>query len=634
MISHSKKIIYYPFVLFLIYLFCWNCMYLQLKKETKIIEYSTILVGYVTCNLSPLNSPIIVAAYSKQNEKRTIVHYASLHEPGPYELFVPEGEYYIIAFIDNNKNLIFDENEPLGQYIGSETVVTSSQSVIQDLDILISGSDSVKIELPFGIEIPPKETNKFHSTIPGAIADLNDVIYSDKYGKKGYWTPVEFFKEIGGNIYFLDDYDPTKIPILFVHGAAGSIQNWKTFINNIDHEKYQLWFYYYPSGVSIRSISYLLYWKLFNLQRKYQFNDLYITAHSMGGLVVRSFLIEWGYSFPSITHFISISTPWGGAISAEFGVEYSPVVIPAWIDMQPNGDFITSVFQKELPPTVSHYLLFGHRGSRNPLTSNNDKAVTIASQLDPRAQAEAKLIYGFNEDHLSILSSEMVLSQYNTILESIYTNKENEPGRKLRINFKFDAPKDLVTPHPRLLLRSTDDDQAETVIYLRNDDSGRELGPFPPGEYTASLIADAFVPIPVYMPITIQQDSILDITFSLVPRGNLVGFIVNTERNPNQAFTKRDPLSDIKITEITLRGNNLIRTLLPDEMTNKNQYDCYLSGRDCLIGPAFYFYKLPAGIYDLTIIAKGYESYLAKYEVQPGQSYKTIAIELKKITNN
>ena len=141
---------------------------------------------------------------------------------------------------------------------------------------------------------------------------MDDFVFSDEYGKKGLWTGLEFFRKIGGNVYFLEAYDPAKIPILFVHGAAGSPQNWQTFFESIDRNKYQPWFFYYPSGASIDSMSYLLLWKLQNLQAKYKFKELYITAHSMGGLVVRSFIVNYGHFFPSIANFISISTPWGG----------------------------------------------------------------------------------------------------------------------------------------------------------------------------------------------------------------------------------------------------------------------------------------------------------------------------------
>jgi hypothetical protein len=66
-------------------------------------------------------------------------------------------------------------------------------------------------------------------------------------------------------------------------------------------------------------------------------------------------------------------------------VKYSPAVLPAWKDMQPGSKFIKSLYLKKMPPTVDHYLLFGHKDNRNLLRPNNDKVVTLASQLDHRA---------------------------------------------------------------------------------------------------------------------------------------------------------------------------------------------------------------------------------------------------------
>lgn len=52
------------------------------------------------------------------------------------------------------------------------------------------------------------------------------------------------------------------------------------------------------------------------------------------------------------------------------------------------------------------------------LMGNNDGAVELASELDYRAQKEAQRIIGFDETHISILSSQIVIDQYNQILTS------------------------------------------------------------------------------------------------------------------------------------------------------------------------------------------------------------------------
>jgi len=453
-----------------------GCAIFQLREETTILNTSTVLAGVVSSTVSFPDMPIVVAAYSKDGSKRTIVHYTTLHELGPYELMAPTGTRNIFAFGDKNRNLIYDKGEPAGQILNADQISDPAGGVTGHLDIVLSEQNSKKIDFPVGHKLPAKEYQFFHSTCPGAMAKLDDDLFSPEYGKKGFWAPVEFFKEFSGNIYFFEEYDPAKTPILFVHGAAGSPRDWQAFFDSIDRNKYQPWLFYYPSGASIDSMSYLLFWKLENLQVKFKFKELYITAHSMGGLVVRSFLVNYGQRFPSITNFISISTPWGGEELADLGVKYSPAVIPAWEDMQPGSDFLKSIFRKAMPPTVDHYLLFGHKGNRNILRPNNDRVVTLASQLDQRSQRDAKIIYGFNEDHVSILSSKRVISQYNAILANIDKNttaSKKIKGNRLHVDFAFDFPTDRPRPLSVLFLRPADKEGAEVWAYLNPEDTGR-----------------------------------------------------------------------------------------------------------------------------------------------------------------
>ena len=533
--------------------------------------------------------------------------------------------------------MIYDKGEPAGQILSAEQVSTPAGGVAGNLDIVITEQNSNKIDIPIGYRMPPKKYKGFHSTGPGAIARVDDFVFSDEYGKKGFWTGLEFFREIGGNVYFLEAYDPTKIPILFVHGAAGSPQNWQTFFESIDRNKYQPWFFYYPSGSSIDSMSYLLFWKLQNLQTKYKFKELYITAHSMGGLVVRSFMVNFGRLFPSITNFISISTPWGGEELAEIGVKYSPAVIPAWRDMQPGSEFINSIFRKKIPPAVDYYLFFGHKGNRNILRPNNDKAVTLASQLDQRSQRDAKMIYGFDEDHVSILSSKQVISQYNAILADIYQKSKASdtiPGNRLLVDFSFDFPKKLPRPVSALYLRPVDEKGAETWIYLSPEDTGRKHGPFPSGNYEVSIIAPAFVPEPVSIPISIEEDTVPRVRFSMKPVGYLRGYVAKKEQPYMQAGKDRQPDTEIEIQSITLRGNGIYRTITPlqeEEISYSELYPKrYLSETDFTSQGTFFFFGLPAGKYEMTINAKGYKLYSETCNVRLGQYQNTIIIELVK----
>ncbi|MCD4755387.1 MAG: PEGA domain-containing protein, partial [Deltaproteobacteria bacterium] len=403
-----------------------------------------------------------------------------------------------------------------------------------------------------------------------------------------------------------------------------------------DCEKFQPWFFYYHSGASIDLMFYLLFLKLQNLQTKYKFKKICIKAHSMCGLVVRSFIINYGQLFPSITDFISISTPWGGEELAEIGVKYSPGVIPAWRDMQPGSEFINSIFRKKIPSAVDYYLFFGHKGNRNILRPNNDKAVTLASQLSQRSQRDAKMVYGFNEDHISILSSKQVISQYNAILADIYQKSKASdtiPGNRLLVDFSFDFPKELPRPSPALYLRPVDKKGAETWIYLSPEDTGREHGPFPSGNYEVSIIAPAFVPEPVSIPISIEEGTVPRVQFSIKPVGYLRGYVAKNEQPYMQAGKDRQPDTEIEIQSITLRGNGIYRTLTPlqKEISYSELYpEHYLSETDFTSQGTFFFFRLPVGKYELTINAKGYEPYSETCDVRPGQYQNTIIIELVK----
>lgn len=609
-----------------------GCALVKLGKETDIMENSTILVGNVTSKQRFTDTPIVVAAYTKEQNKRTVVHYTTLHEPGPYELIVPKGNYYVVAFADKNKNLTYEPGEPIGQYSGAEPLSVHTGGVVTALDILISDIKSGQIDLPAGMKLHPKTMPGFHSSSPGTVEDLNSVLFSYDFADKGFWSPSEFFREAGGNIYFLEAYDPKKIPILFIHGAAGSPRDWQAFVKGINRKRYQPWFYYYPSGTSLDSMSYLLLWKLFNLQNQFKFRELCITAHSMGGLIARSFIVNYSGSLPCNFTFISISSPWGGEELADSGVKYAPAVIPAWRDMQPDSEFIKSIFSKKMP--VTYYLFFGHKGNRNLLRPNNDKVVTLMSMLDQRAQREAKMIYGFNEDHLSILASDQVLSQYSAILAATYEKKgdtTHTDGYGLRVDFSFDHPEHLPKPPAvLLLLRSVEKKHSETWLYLNPEDSGRTQGPFPAGKYEASLISFGFAPAPIRTPVTIGQGSVPTVSFTLKPDGCLFGYILKPKKSGKYAGVYQEPDTEVPVESITLQGAGVVRKLVPRN-GEKSYYDCYLSGTDGMLNGFFFFYGLPEGKYDLTIHAKGYQPYSGTHKVQPGRYDHPMVVELMKI---
>lgn len=254
----------------------------------------------------------------------------------------------------------------------------------------------------------------------GEKANLNDPRFAATRGENGLWTPATFAIQSGFGIYFLKNYDPSKIPVLFVHGAAGSPQDWRFAMERLDNKIYQPWFYVYPSGMRLDQAAASLNDGVTLLHQRYAFRRLDVAAHSMGGLVARDFILRNtladGQDY--IRTFVTFSSPWDGHEAAAMGVKYAPEVVPSWRDMEHGSDFLTTLFDRHLKGRVDHHLFYSHRATRSPiLPPENDGTVSVASQLRKEAKADAVEIRGFDEDHISILSSRDALNAGKKILD-------------------------------------------------------------------------------------------------------------------------------------------------------------------------------------------------------------------------
>ena len=205
---------------------------------------------------------------------------------------------------------------------------------------------------------------------------------------------MKFF-DIGAAVYFLEEYDPTKDPVLFVHGVTGHPGNWKYLAGALDRSRFQPWFVYYPTAPHLDRVARGIVRTLGALQVKYGFSRLILVAHSMGGLVTRSAInyvvaVAGGRRVVSVPAFVSISTPFGGHAAAAAGVKHAPVVAPSWEDMAPGSAFLKGLPETALPPETEYSLLFSYHG-----TPNSAKKPTMERswcQASSRCRSSARLL--------------------------------------------------------------------------------------------------------------------------------------------------------------------------------------------------------------------------------------------------
>ncbi len=218
-LKHEVSTLWQIITIFVIFIcfFTTGCSLVKLKQDQHESELLTVIIGYVSAP-SPVNGPLIVAAYSNQNGKKMIAHYTILHDRGEFELMVSKGDYYVFAYIDKNSNLIYDEGELAGQYGDPTVVAAPAGGVVSNINIVVSES-SRPIDWRTGDKIAAERPQKLYSRLAGAIVDLDDERFSEEHGSQGFWTPNTFYRTFGGTVFFLEEYDPGKIPFLFTDGS-------------------------------------------------------------------------------------------------------------------------------------------------------------------------------------------------------------------------------------------------------------------------------------------------------------------------------------------------------------------------------------------------------------------------------
>jgi pimeloyl-ACP methyl ester carboxylesterase len=386
-----------------------------------------MLVGLVRHTAGVLEDP----------QNWSLVDHFVLESPGRWMFRAGPGTYGLVAFKDSNADGVYQPGEPFLAVNMSQLLNCDSGHPNLDaaLVIPVEGRSRLEGEINFMKFQARSASAQLQqslgaATAYGVVTTLEDPRFREEHATNSLWRPYDFIFDVGPGVYFLEPYDARKIPVLFVHGINGTPTNFRYLIEHLDRTKYQPWLYYYPSGVRLASIADHLDQTMKTLQLQHGFTQYHVIAHSMGGLVSRGFLLrnQSGQSRARIPLYITISTPWAGHKAAEAGVNYAPAVVYVWNDMVPQSAYLTDLFfsdhdgirvHRALPAGVEHHLLFGykHRGTMSGECS--DSTVTLASQLYPSAQEDARRLYGFDETHMSILDSMETSRLVNRLLKEV-----------------------------------------------------------------------------------------------------------------------------------------------------------------------------------------------------------------------
>ncbi|MEN6620459.1 MAG: alpha/beta hydrolase [Smithella sp.] len=375
--------------------------------------------------------------------------------------------------------------------------------------------------------------------------------------------------------------------------------------------------------------------KINELHQKYKFERMYILAHSMGGHVARYALTHESVYKSYVKLFVSISTPFGGEELAKKGVEKSPAVIPSWKDMVPNSEFIKHSFSRNMPSEIKYYLFFGHKGNRNPLRPNNDSTVTIESMLDTRAQSEAIKVFGFNEDHISILNSPDVLVRYKAILAGVEKEyaaiERTEQKGKIRLRYRLEETSDVPPLWMTMMFIPADVSRAKFTWSPDPLKTDQEIGPINSGVYEVGLSAWGYKVNPASVKVDVGSGSIPELTLSLKPQG-IVGGQIISKLNKDDKYWGFLPSLGIekKVTTISLTGNGMVRKIISRPVNIDDAMRDAVNGKDYIWDDFFMFFDIPKGQYELKVEARGCEPFTQTVAVNPKMIHAPLKISLCK----
>jgi pimeloyl-ACP methyl ester carboxylesterase len=336
--------------------------------------------------------------------------------------------HVVVAFQDLDGNLAWDPGEPVGTLRDGATVTVAPRQVLSALETRLQAGATPPSGLELDLRGVPAEDGSDLRLALGEVASLDEPRFDPERGEDAMWASLAAMRSTGFGLYLLQPYDPQRIPVVFIHGIAGTPRDLKDVIAGLDTSRFQAWVFQYPSGLRLAYSAEMLARALERLHESLGFGEMVVVAHSMGGLVARGAL-QWldgrtGAGF--VSTFVTFATPWLGHESAASGLKWLSAPVPAWIDMVPESDYLRSLRQP-LPEGIAYHLLFAFGGGRSLIMGEaNDGVATVVSQLAPFAQEEATRVWGYDLDHMTILSDRAPLARFAGILAAVAAEGRRE----------------------------------------------------------------------------------------------------------------------------------------------------------------------------------------------------------------
>lgn len=398
-----------------------SCAFKDLRNDLKSAKQR---YGYLKGRVAGpgVQSHVVVGLFRRDGDGLSIANLRTVAADKAFYFLVPDENYTLFAFADDNGDFIYQAGEPAVRIddplINRLEDVASKGSVdyeaLVEQTIVLSSSAVLEQELDLSVTTLHARSNVAANFL-GVVA-WSDDRFSDENIRRGMWEPGDFQDNVGYGLYVLKEFNPNQKSILLVHGINGSPRDFHTLVDRLPSD-YQPLLFHYPSGFPLEHSSYVLTNALEELLRRYDIPDLNLIAHSMGGLVSKGMLYQLDEGLRGqVRNFITLATPFAGHVAAELGTQWAPTVAPVWWGMAPNSPYLQTISTLDLSSGPNHHLIFTFSQQAGGDSKGNDGVVSVKSQLAYTAQRNVTGMYGIADDHNGVVNNVCTVALLKAIL--------------------------------------------------------------------------------------------------------------------------------------------------------------------------------------------------------------------------
>lgn len=363
---------------------------------------------------------VIAVLVAGAGAKTTIANYAFAHRDGGYLLLGRTGELRVMAFADRDSDAVLDDDEPVGWATVPAAVEGGATSRVEVSDLRLSVT-AVRPDFAVDLSVIGAAGAQMRARRVGEVVTLDDPRFAPDIVARGVWEPLRFAEESGLQVLFTEPYDPSRTPVVFVHGMQGSPRDFRALIDGLDRTRFQAWVFYYPTGLDLVVSGLVLRELVAELRQRLGFERLHVVAHSMGGLVALSAITSAARdgADPGVDRFVTLSTPWLGAIGTRgmrAGLAVTPTTAPSWTDMLADSAFLGELAEQTVPSGVHYSLIFGISGSNAMVSGSDDGTIALRSMAPWSMIRQAEYVLPVAADHEGILADPAVLGAVARLL--------------------------------------------------------------------------------------------------------------------------------------------------------------------------------------------------------------------------